>query len=283
MAKTKDDFIMLPKVDFCFKELMRNSKVRKGFIAALLGVKPEQIQETRLLETALPVRSADDKLGVLDVRVLLDNGTQVNLEMQVTYFENWDERIMFYLSKMFSGQLKHGESYGNAKKCIHVSILDFIHYPDDAVCYRKIHFRDEETGKTFSDKMEFQILELKKLPREAQNESGVLAWMRFLSRKKKEEFEQMAKTNEYFDEAYNELVELSADEQKRLEYEARDKALRDYNSQMESAENRGIRIGEERGEERAKQVFKLYQIGKSEEEIAEACGLAVERVREILE
>ena len=31
-----DNFIMLPTVDFCFKELMQNSKVRQGFIAALL-------------------------------------------------------------------------------------------------------------------------------------------------------------------------------------------------------------------------------------------------------
>ena len=36
--RTDDEFIMLPTVDFCFKELMRNEKVRKGIIAALLGV-----------------------------------------------------------------------------------------------------------------------------------------------------------------------------------------------------------------------------------------------------
>ena len=34
-------FIMLPTVDFCFKELMKNSKVRKGFIAALLRKRSE--------------------------------------------------------------------------------------------------------------------------------------------------------------------------------------------------------------------------------------------------
>ena len=39
--RTDDEFIMLPTVDFCFKELMRNEKVRKGIIAALLGVRPE--------------------------------------------------------------------------------------------------------------------------------------------------------------------------------------------------------------------------------------------------
>ena len=47
--RTDDEFIMLPTVDFCFKELMRNEKVRKGIIAALLGVRPEEIKETRLL------------------------------------------------------------------------------------------------------------------------------------------------------------------------------------------------------------------------------------------
>ena len=30
-----EDFIMKPSVDWCFKELMRNPKTRKGFIAAM--------------------------------------------------------------------------------------------------------------------------------------------------------------------------------------------------------------------------------------------------------
>ena len=36
-----NDFIMLPTVDVCFKKLMHNPSVRKGFISALLGVDPE--------------------------------------------------------------------------------------------------------------------------------------------------------------------------------------------------------------------------------------------------
>ena len=42
---------MLPTVDFCFKELMQNPTVRQGFIAALLGVPPEEVAETVLLPT----------------------------------------------------------------------------------------------------------------------------------------------------------------------------------------------------------------------------------------
>lgn len=51
--RTDDEFIMLPTVDFCFKELMQNAKVRQGMIAALLGVEPEKIERTELLPTIL--------------------------------------------------------------------------------------------------------------------------------------------------------------------------------------------------------------------------------------
>ena len=46
----------------------------------------------------------------------------------------------------------------------------------------------------------------------------------------------MAEKDEYIREAYEDLKKLSLDEQKRLEYEVRQKAIRDHNSQMKSAE-----------------------------------------------
>ena len=36
----QEDFIMLPTVDFCFKELMQNDNIRKNIIAALLMFRP---------------------------------------------------------------------------------------------------------------------------------------------------------------------------------------------------------------------------------------------------
>ena len=57
-----DNFIMLPTVDFCFTELMKNCIVRKGFVAALIGIPPEEIEETTLLEASLGGDWPDDKL-----------------------------------------------------------------------------------------------------------------------------------------------------------------------------------------------------------------------------
>ena len=67
----------------------------------------------------------------------------------------------------------------------------------------------------------------------------------------------MAEEDTYINEAYEVLQKLSADERKRLEYEARQKAILDYNSQMSSSREEGIRIGEARGENRA---FRLNEL-----------------------
>lgn len=279
MERNNDNFIMLPTVNFCFKELMRNDKVRKGFVAALLKISPEKVEKTLLLPTIMGRESETDKLGILDVRVLLTDGTQMDLEMQVTYFAYWDRRILYYLGRMYTGQLQKGDSYDKLGKCIHVSILDFVYFPDDDECYRTVHFRDDKTGEVYTDLIEIQILEIKKLPTELTDGEDILSWMRFFSGKSRDEFEHMAKTNEYWDEAYQELIQLSADEKKKLEYEAREKALKDYNTQMNSSFERGQKIGEEL----TKQVFKLHLQGKSPEAIAKATHISTEKVLQILE
>lgn len=177
--RNSENFIMLPTVDFCFKELMQNPKVRQGFIAAIMGKDPKTIRKTTLIPNATKKESKDAKLGILDVMVEMEDGSKVNMELH--------------------------------------------------------------------------ILELKKLPPGDQNEEGVIRWMRFFVGKNRKEFEDMAKTDEYIEEAYDELKKLSMDEQKRMEYEARQKAIRDYNSQMKSAREYGLKLGREEGIEQGRE------------------------------
>ena len=273
--RINDDFIMLPTVDFCFKELMKNDKVRKGFVAALLGRDPETIRQTTLIPNELRKESEDEKLGILDVLVELEDGSRMNIEMQVPYFECWTNRILFYVSRVYAGQIQKGQDYDALKKCIHVSILEFIHFPKDQRCYRKIILCDAETGEPYTDLIELHILELKKLPPEDQNETGIIRWMRFLNGKSRKEFDHMAEKDEYIREACGELKKLSLDEQKRIEYEQREKAIRDYNSQMHSAERRG--------KKRAflEVVVKMLAKGMGAEEISDFVELDPEEIKKI--
>ena len=61
LTENQDSFIMHPTVDFCFKELMENAKVRQGLIAAILKKDPEEIQKTKLMPTILRKEYPEDK------------------------------------------------------------------------------------------------------------------------------------------------------------------------------------------------------------------------------
>ena len=80
--------------------------------------------------------------------------------------------------------------------------------------------------------------------------------------------------NPYIDSAYHQLQIISQDKQKRLEYETREKAIRDHNQMMYEAEQRGIQIGEQRGiqigELRAKMeiILSMHNSGMSINQIA---------------
>ncbi|RKI35658.1 hypothetical protein D7V96_26735, partial [bacterium D16-59] len=59
------NFLMKPKIDFAFKEIMADEKARVGFLSAILKLNPEDIKETTLLNTSLRKTYEDDKLGIL--------------------------------------------------------------------------------------------------------------------------------------------------------------------------------------------------------------------------
>lgn len=80
----------------------------------------------------------------------------------------------------------------------------------------------------------------------------------------------MAKQDEYLEEAYQTLLKLSADEKKQLEYEARDKALRDYNSQMQSARRQGQKQGQKQGKTRINTLNRLLAENNRADDILKA-------------
>ena len=103
--------------------------------------------------------------------------------MQVEAFDCWANRSVYYLSKMYAGEIKEGEGYDCLKKCIHVSILAYDHFRDDKECYRRIAFCDTKTGKEYTDLMEMHILELSKLPRKRRMRQACCSGCAFLEEK----------------------------------------------------------------------------------------------------
>lgn len=138
-----DDFLMRPKVDFAFKEIMTDERARIGFLSAVLEIRPEDIKETRILNTNLRKEHEDDKLGILDVRLLMNDDTEADIEIQLTELRVWTERALFYLSKMYVDQILSGQDYDVFKKCVSISILDFDLFHKETGFYSCFHIMED--------------------------------------------------------------------------------------------------------------------------------------------
>ena len=93
---------------------------------------------------------------------------------------------------------------------------------------------------------------------------------KFISSERKEDFEMLATKNTYIQSAYKTLQVIRQDDQKRMEYEARQKALRDYNQGMLEAEERGREEGIKEGEQRGREEgIKALILDNLEEQVTQ--------------
>ena len=263
------DFLMKPKIDFAFKEIMMDESARIGFLSAILKLNPSDIRTTKILNTNLEKLHKDEKQGILDVRILMNNHTEIDIEIQLSALNVWADRALFYLAKMYTEQIHSGENYTVFKKCVSISILDFDlfkHVPEFYSCF---HIREDSRHTLYTDKMEFHVLELPKLPKELKEDSNdILLWAKFINAEQKEEFDMLAEKNPYISSAYQHLQVISQDKKKRMEYEAREKAIRDYNQGILEAEARG----EARGEARINKLITLLVKDKRYDDLARSAS-----------
>ena len=124
-------------------------------------------------------------------------------------------------------------------------------------------------------------------------------WAKFINAEKQEEFAMIAEKDPYIQSAYNQLQIISQDKHKRLEYEARQKAILDHNQSLLEAEQRGreegikegikegreegIKEGIQEGREReaASIALRLIALGMDDATIIGATSLSTEKVKSL--
>ncbi len=243
-----EEFLMKPKVDFAFKEIMYDEDALKGFLAAVLVLDVKEIKSVVIQNTDLRKIHSEDKQGILDVNVIMNDNTEIDIEIQLSEMMIWPERSTFYLAKKYVDQIKEGEPYSVLKKCVSISILDFKLFKNEEPFYSSFHIMEDTRHFIYTNKLEYHVIELPKLPKEIQeNSSDVLLWAKFFAAEKKEDFEMLADMNEGIKHAYKRLQVISQDDEKRREYDARMKALRDYNQGMLDAREEGREEGRKEG------------------------------------
>ncbi len=110
--KTNEQKTLNLKNDVIFKTFFSrkgNEEFLIDFLKALLKIEIKSI--TIQDEVNLERLKKEEKGGRLDLQATLDNGTIINIEMQVNDLGNIEERTTFYSSKVISKETKRGTAY----------------------------------------------------------------------------------------------------------------------------------------------------------------------------
>lgn len=155
-----------------------------------------KIRSIRLRNTFLKKIRRNQKQGILDVLVELNDFTKIDIEIQIRAGKYWDKRQLFYLSKLYVEDLRSGEDYSKLKRCVAISILDF-NYSDRAEYHSVYRLRDEQ-GNEFSDMLELHTLELRK---KLTGRTAVDDWIRLFNAQKEEDLDMIKTKNVGIQEA----------------------------------------------------------------------------------
>lgn len=191
----------------------------------------------------------EEKEGILDIKLILNQNRKINIEMQNTYQDDWTERSLFYNCRMFTDGFQKGHPYGEIPPCIHVGILNFNQMISPNY-YHKVSLMDEKTKEVYSRKFQFHMIELKKLEnvKERQKKKPLYRWAKMIAAQTWEELEQESRGNKYMERALEEMIKISQDEKERYLYLREEMAESDRVSQIESAQRLGRKEGKKEGE-----------------------------------
>ena len=253
----------------------------------MLYIPEEEILSCVICNPIILGDAIDEKTCILDIRVLLNGNKQINLEMQMGSVENWTDRSVFYLCRMFT-DMKKGLDYTQTKPSIHIGIMMKSPVPEDAAFYNEYALKNRRTGYEFTGKIALHVLDLsclEQVPKEERN-SPLYYWACVFKAKTWKEVLAMAEQSESIKKAVVTLRELSEDEKIRLQCEARERYQMDWQSSMRTSREKGREEGRESGRKEG-EVQKAHDVaealleeGMEIEKIAKIVGMEVNVIRE---
>ena len=243
--------------DYVFKRIFGkkgNEDITRSFIEAVTSEYYEDInlEDTPILERDL----IENKMGILDVKVVANEINDIDIEMQVTKSEHIAERILWYWAKMYASSIEKGEGYSSTKR-------DII----------------------LTDKLEIHIIELAKL-KDKDSKEKLKEWCKFIKAPESVE-EATMKENEEIRKAKEELDKISQDKRERRLAELREKAIMDEMAIRDSGYNEGKKYGIEEGLKNGKKIRSIEIAKEMLKEnidlslVSKITGLSIEELKNI--
>lgn len=210
------------KNNYLFIALMNDSEYAlKKLVCSLLGYPQSDIKKLAIRNPIQVGKAIERKGFVLDVALLLNDDTYINIELQLIDYGNWPERSVGYLCRSYDN-LNRGDDYIDTKPAIHIGILDFTlfeEYPEFFASYRLLNVKNHNE---YTSKFQLYVLDLNQIELATQedrkHERDV--WARLFQAKTRGDLMSIAQQYKEFEPVINKMNALMSDDAIQLQYDA---------------------------------------------------------------
>lgn len=203
--------------DYMFRAVLQsNNKVLRGLICSLLHLTEKEVVSVEITNPIILGESVNSKEVRLDISVLLNNRTIINLEMQVTNRLNWQNRSVVYLCRSYDS-LTRGQDYNKAKSAVHIGFLDYTLFPDKPEFYASYKLINVKNYQKYSDNITLNVVDLSRIDMATEEDRiyHIDGWAKLLKATTWEEVRMLAAVDENMREAAKSLFVYNTEEQIR--------------------------------------------------------------------
>ena len=250
----QNGYIVKPKLDVMFKKLFaseENKRLLMSLIASLLSMEVESIKSIEVLNGEILPDERGEKFGRLDLLLIMNDETKINIELQIKIQDDYADRSTFYWSKAYTTGLKAGEEYSELKETICINIVGFKMF-DCEEYHSHFQIMEKNRHEVLTEKFAIHFFELPKLRGTEVNADDMMKlWLKLIDCESEEDLEMLERTNAApIKEAAYFIRKMSADEKLKEIARLEEKRLHDEASIIGTARRQGLKEGFEQGEKK---------------------------------
>ena len=272
-----------PMNDVLFKFIFASEERKQVTIDFLNAVLNRQgntaIKDIQFKNNEIVPLYEDDKLTRFDVFCVAEDGTQIDVEVQVVNKKNMERRTLFYWSQMYLMNLTKGEKYQDLKPAITINILRYNLFPSEPF-HSMYSIYNMETGRRLNEDMELHFLEVPKFQKKPLSEmTRIERWLAYFSNKlNQQEMEELAMNEAAIQTAIDATNIFMQDKDERLKYLNREMAIIDYESDKAAWIDEGRVEG--RAQEKMAMILSMIKNGLDDMTISNIASLPIETIQQ---
>ncbi|MBE5829187.1 MAG: Rpn family recombination-promoting nuclease/putative transposase [Butyrivibrio sp.] len=233
--------------DYMFRMvLQRDKNTLINLISSILGIPVSKIKDVKIQNPVEVGRSINDKEYQMDILVLLNDNTYINIEMQVENYNNWPMRSLSYLCRRFDNAAR-GQDYNQVKPVYHIGFIDFTLFEDHPEFFAKYQVRNTKDNYLYTGNFNLYVIELNHtdIATSEDKASHVDIWAKLFKATTWEEVKMITKDNPSMNSTAESIYMSNADINILEQCRAREDAIAHEKYQKELIENLNATIADQ--------------------------------------